>query len=79
MFSGLLFSGNLIEKSSDITYTDSVTNVVNNQVKESLSKMGVLWIPDNGLILGFYFITNTLDREFNDTKSEFMTKIGYVF
>ena len=50
-----------------------------DQVKLVDSQAGVLWIPENGLSLGFYFLTNTVESSYKDSKELFKVKVAYIF
>ncbi|MBU3914691.1 hypothetical protein KKA14_04080 [bacterium] len=49
------------------------------QIETSGSDAGVLWIPKDGLILGFHFSSDTKTFVDNDESSAFRVNIGYLF
>ncbi len=77
MFSGLLFAFENITKSYSVESSDF--SATENQ-------MGVLWVPPDGLILGFYFINQSKEKtapntsaEYTQANSAFSIKLGQVF
>lgn len=79
MFSGLLFSVRGMEqkifldqpKITELSAPDSLTN--------STNEAGVLWVPANGVVLGFYFASYRTTYFFDDERTEFRINFGYVF
>jgi hypothetical protein len=79
MMSGLLFSLN--GKQKIIRFDEYV---VHNQlgykrIKQTSSEAGVLWVPEDGLTLGFYFGSSETEFYFEDKLTEFRVNIAYVF
>ncbi len=79
MMNGLLFSAKTTEKR--IRLKDSVNHdgksyeeIVFNDVEA-----GVLWVPQAGVALGFYFASSQTAFFFDDDNSEFRINIGYIF
>lgn len=77
MFSGLLFS---LLSEETVIQVDMVENGESiDEVKAVNSQGGVLWIPENGLSIGFYFLTDTVTSSFDDSKGSFKVKLAYIF
>lgn len=77
MFSGLLFS--LLSEEA-VVQEDMMENGDQiDEVKVVDSQGGVLWIPENGLSIGFYFLTNTVQSSYDDSKGSFKVKLAYLF
>ncbi len=79
MINGLLFSLNAtetrIELDSTITlYGEEVDTIIKNR-----GGAGVLWVPENGLVLGFYFGYDKTTSFYVDENSEFRINLGYTF
>ncbi len=75
---GLLFSGRLQEltkKSVSITPNPPSPS----EYKETVSESGVMWIPKEGMMLGFYFVNYKAAEAFEDTNSLFQVRTGFVF
>ncbi|PCI30754.1 MAG: hypothetical protein COB67_00975 [SAR324 cluster bacterium] len=70
MFSGLLFA----YRTRSIEFTEQ-----NQDVKKIRNQMGVLWVPPSGLVLGFYFTSDSIVREYEDTFTDFSVRLGHVF
>ncbi|MDH5559492.1 MAG: hypothetical protein OEY59_01395 [Deltaproteobacteria bacterium] len=79
MFSGLIFSALKVEKSTNEPYIDQITLQNSTTNNEANTQGGVLWIPEQGLVLGFYFNNIYLERDYNDKHSSFRIQAGYVF
>ncbi|MCP4298287.1 MAG: hypothetical protein GY786_22095 [Proteobacteria bacterium] len=77
MFSGLLFAYENITKSYSVESSDFLANE---------NQMGVLWVPPDGLVLGFYFANQSKEKtganksaEYTQANSAFSIKLGQVF
>lgn len=73
MFNGLLFSAKNKEAVIDIDHSDV------SEVKKTTTQGGVLWKPEQGLSLGFYFITYKTVSFYVDDNSLFQINLGYIF
>jgi len=78
MFSGLLFAFKGEETRLDSRSASQNGKVV-DEAKRTLTQGGVLWIPEKGLSLGFYFITLTHQESFTDNNGLFRVNVGYLF
>ena len=77
MFSGLLFS---LMSEEDVIQVDIIENGEPiDEIKSVTSQGGVLWIPENGLSIGFYFLTDTVESSYDDSKGSFKVKLAYIF
>ncbi|MBT3225333.1 MAG: hypothetical protein HN580_10410 [Deltaproteobacteria bacterium] len=77
MFSGLLFAFKSEEKKIDVDIVENGQTV--KEIKMVNNQGGVLWIPENGLSMGFYFLTGTNTASYDDSISSFKVKLAYVF
>ncbi len=77
MFSGLLFSLLSEEASIEVDMIENSEPI--DEIKAANSQGGVLWIPENGLSIGFYFLTNTVQSSYDDSKGSFKVKLAYIF
>lgn len=77
MFSGLLFSLSSEEAVYQVDITENGEIV--DEIKAVDNQGGVLWIPENGLSIGFYFLTDTVQSSYDDSKGSFKVKLAYVF
>jgi len=73
MFNGLLFSAKNIA-----TLIEVDTSLV-NEVKKTMTQGGVLWKPEQGLSLGFYFKNYETVSFYEDDDSIFQINLGYIF
>jgi len=76
-FSGLLFSLSSEESTIDANMIENGETV--EEIKTVNTQGGVLWIPENGLSLGFYFLTSTADASYHDSNGSFKVKLAYIF
>ncbi|MCP4757560.1 MAG: hypothetical protein GY866_42420 [Proteobacteria bacterium] len=79
MFSGLLFAVKGEETKMEVDLSDYNGGEGIDEVKITKSQAGVLWIPGNGLTLGFYFVTDQTTANYIDKTSEFRIHLGYLF
>ena len=80
MFSGLLFALNGKQTNIDLSDVSAPPGTVfPDEMSKSRTSGGVLWIPDEGLMLGFYFANETTTYGFKDSRSEFRINLGYLF
>lgn len=80
MFSGLLFAFNGKQTNIDLSSVSAPPGVVlPDKMSKSRTSGGVLWIPDEGLMLGFYFANEVTTFSFKDERSEFRINLGYLF
>ncbi len=79
MISGLLFSFSGKEETRKLNETFSIGDEDYNDIKIMINEAGVLWVPQNGLTLGFYFGSKETDFYFKDKLSEFKVNIAYIF
>lgn len=77
MFSGLLFSLMAEEAIEEVDIIENNEPV--DEIKTVSNQGGVLWIPENGLSIGFYFLTNTVESSYDDSKGSFKVKLAYIF
>jgi len=77
MFSGLLFSMQSEETVREVNMVENGISVA--ELKSVDTRGGVLWVPESGLSLGFYFLTNTVESSYDDAKGSFMVKLAYIF
>ncbi|MDT8446143.1 MAG: hypothetical protein RRB13_04530 [bacterium] len=78
-FSGLLFSfqgDQLIER---VVTVDAATGQTSSQTESVSSRAGVLWVPEMGMSLGFYFGNQQVKQLYTDSFSDFQVKLGYLF
>lgn len=79
MFSGLLFAVKGEESKIKIGPPSSQVYQQVEEIVKKQSQVGVLWIPETGLVLGFYFATENTSYFFEDEMSAFSINLGYVF
>ena len=80
MFSGLLFSLNGKQTNIDLSTNSAPPGVIlPDEMLKSKTSGGVLWIPKEGLLLGFYFANETTTYSFKDERTEFQINLGYLF
>jgi hypothetical protein len=79
MFSGLLFSFSGEETVLDGGVQSPQNGMVVKRSKRTRNQGGVLWIPQQGLSLGFYFINQTRRESFADEDGLFRVNVGYLF
>lgn len=79
MMSGLLFALNGSQERMHLE--DSVVYEDESYEKITITnnEAGVLWIPENGVSLGFYFANSKESFVFEDDESEFRINLAYVF
>ncbi|MDX2471147.1 MAG: hypothetical protein QNL04_11285 [SAR324 cluster bacterium] len=77
--SGLLFAVREEREKSTSKYTGDDGVVYSDTMVAVLTETGVLWVPQNGLVLGFYFVNEKTTDSFEDTQSSFKIHSGYVF
>lgn len=77
MFSGLLFSFSSVENKKDVNITQNGETI--EEIKEINNQGGVLWIPQMGLSIGFYFLTDTNTASYDDSIGSFKVKLAYIF
>ena len=77
MFSGLLFAFMSEEKNIDVDIIENSQTI--KEIKRVNNRGGVLWIPENGLSIGFYFLTENNTASYEDSISSFMVKLAYIF
>jgi hypothetical protein len=79
MFSGLLFSARGTEQKIFMDQSENSLQSVPDILTISKNEAGVLWVPPNGVVLGFYFATYRTSYFFDDVQTEFRINFGYVF
>ena len=79
MMSGLLFSAYAIETRVDEEQKDEDDDLESDQTVITDSGVSVLWIPEQGLSLGFQFSSYKNKQLFEDNINEFSVKLAYVF
>ncbi len=77
-FNGLLFSLKGTDVRKDVEYSGPVGQSF-DEITIIKTQTGVLWVPQEGLILGFYFLSDKTVRNYEDDNSEFRINIGYLF
>jgi hypothetical protein len=77
MFSGLLFAFLSEEKKIDTDMIENGQTV--KEIKRVNNQGGVLWIPENGLSIGFYFVSIANTASYDDSISSFLVKVAYIF
>ncbi len=81
MLNGLLFVGRGSEEK--LFFDDPVSLQPGGKEYDVLTlasnEAGVLWVPENGIVLGFFFATTKTTLMFEDETSEFRINIGYIF
>lgn len=79
MFSGLLFSVNGRQTNIELGSVSNPQADAPAELENTQTSGGVLWIPAEGLLLGFYFANETTSYTFTDERSEFRINMGYLF
>jgi len=79
MFSGLLFALNGKQTTIDLSDVSNPAFPTPDEMKKTRTSGGVLWIPAEGLMLGFYFGNETTTYSYKDERSEFRINLGYLF
>lgn len=78
LIQGLLFSGRAMKKTTDARLTAGST--ATDLVEETRREGGVIWVPQEGLYLGFTFINETLlHPDYEDSQGSFQINTGYLF
>ena len=77
--SGLLFAVTEKRNKAEYKYTGEDGTVYSDSMETVVIESGVLWIPQDGLVLGFYFVNEKAIEEFEDTNSSFKIHSGYIF
>jgi hypothetical protein len=77
MFSGLLFSVVSEDIKMEVDMMENGESI--KEISMTNTQGGVLWIPDNGLSIGFYFLANSAEASYSDSKSAFKVKVAYIF
>ncbi len=81
MLNGLLFVGRGSEEK--MFFKDPKTIPPSTKEYDVLTltsnEAGVLWVPENGIVLGFFFTTTKTSFAFEDEISEFRINVGYIF
>jgi len=78
LIQGLLFSGRSMTKTRDEKIANG--NSATQMTTETRREGGVIWVPKEGLFLGFAFINEVLDHpNYTDSHSSFQINIGYLF
>lgn len=79
LLNGLLFSGMSTTKTlkHDIPYPHGGETF--EKTVKTYTEGGVLWIPPSGLVLGFYFATESTSFFYEDEHSEFRINVAYIF
>ena len=76
---GLIFA---FKGSKNIIFADYVSEEGTTNMTEvvtEVSESGVLWVPQEGLVLGFYFVNEKTTEAFEDTHNIFRVQSGYIF
>lgn len=79
MLAGLLFSGESIAKKEEVHLVDPTTSASIDSVTVEVNRGGVLWVPNEGLVMGFYFGSEKHTQLYVDAFSDFQVKLGYLF
>lgn len=79
MISGLLFAGDAIDRLADVNTVDTTTGALIHGDHYQTNRGGVLWVPAEGMVMGFYFGNESRTKVFTDTYDLFQIKLGYVF
>ncbi|OGG98942.1 MAG: hypothetical protein A2600_06125 [Candidatus Lambdaproteobacteria bacterium RIFOXYD1_FULL_56_27] len=76
--SGLLFSASSAVEEENVTLIDPVSGQSSGVTRNS-SRGGVLWVPKEGMVLGFAFGNEKVSQLYTETFSDFEVKLGYLF
>lgn len=79
MMNGLLFTASATNKRIDLGETIKINDKEYEEVTYNETEFGVLWVPQDGVLLGFYFATNRTEFSFEDENSQFRINLGYIF
>ena len=76
---GLIFSFKGSKKTvfADIVVAEGADPI--DSVVTEVGESGVLWVPQDGLVLGFYFVSEKTTEVFEDTHNIFKVQSAYVF
>lgn len=77
--SGLVFAVRERREQSTTEYLGADGTVFTNTSESAVTESGVLWVPQNGLVLGFYFVNEKATGTYEDTHSLFRINSGYIF
>jgi len=75
---GLLFSYHGEKNTIGADYVDAEGLAVTEIISYS-DQAGVLWIPKEGMLLGFYFRNDKLEADYEETVSNFQIRTGFLF
>ena len=79
LMKGLLFSGKSIQTKQLLAEPyDHVGEKFSEKVTTN-TEGGVLWIPQEGLVLGFYFAAESTSYFYEDEHTEFRINLAYIF
>ena len=76
--SGLLFSASSVVENENVTLIDPVSGQTSGVTRNS-SRGGVLWVPKEGMVLGFAFGNEKVTQLYTESFSDFEVKLGYLF
>lgn len=79
MFSGLLFSLNGVDTKKTLPEKILLNSKVVSEIQQRRTEVGVAWVPQNGLLLGFSFNNDEVNFGFQEETSAFQINLGYVF
>ncbi|MBU2512951.1 hypothetical protein KJ966_16555 [bacterium] len=79
MMSGLLFSAKTSEKRIRLEESVSFNGKNHEEMIFNEGEAGVLWVPQDGVALGFYFASSQTTFFYKDDNTAFKINIGYVF
>jgi len=77
--SGLVFTASGKKTVVSAQVVDALTGVSASAITSDESHGGVLWVPQDGMVLGFSFGSKRVTQIYTDTFSDFEVKLGYVF
>ena len=79
MFSGLLFAISGLDRRINAQPEHPTTGKAIEEIKQTRNQFSVLWIPQEGLSLGFAFAKIEEKNTFQEKGDEFQIKGGFVF
>lgn len=76
---GLLFSGKRTETIQDRVFTSMDNNQTATEHRRVETEGSVVWVPPQGLMLGFSFVQDQTEHVYEDSHMAFKINVGYLF
>jgi len=76
---GLVFTANGKTEVVNAKIVDLLSGLSADSITTTQSSGGVLWVPQEGMVLGFSFGNKMVTQIYDDSFSDFEVKLGYIF